>query len=55
MTTRQLLKLAKLHGWELLRHGGNHYVYSRNSKQITIPYAVKSFVGVNIANKLRRA
>ena len=55
MTTRQLLKLAKLHGWELLRHGGNHYVYRRNSKQITIPYAVKSFVGVNIANKLKKA
>ena len=52
MTTRQLKKLAKVHGWTLERHGGNHFVYRRGSDRVTVPYAARGFVGHNIAKQL---
>jgi predicted RNA binding protein YcfA (HicA-like mRNA interferase family) len=54
MTTKQLTKLAKVHGWVKERNGGKHMVYRHEStsKQITIPYQVRGFVGHNIAKQL---
>lgn len=52
MTTKQLRKLAKVHGWTLERHGGNHFVYRRGPDRVTVPYATRGFVGHNIAKQL---
>jgi predicted RNA binding protein YcfA (HicA-like mRNA interferase family) len=54
MTSKQLHKLAKVHGWTLQRNGAKHYIYRHEDagKQITIPYQVKSFVGHSIAKQL---
>ena len=54
MTSKQLHKLAKLHGWTLHRNGSKHYIYRHEDagKQITIPYQVRDFVGRNIAKQL---
>ena len=53
MTTKQLLKLAKVQGWVEKRKGGSHLIYTRNTQQITIPYSVKNdFTGKLIARQL---
>ena len=53
MTSKQLLKLAKMQGWIEKRKGGSHYIYTRASQQITIPYSVKNdFTGKLIAKQL---
>lgn len=56
MTTKQLLKLAKIQGWIEKRKGGSHLIYTRGDKQITIPYSVKNdFTGKLIAKQLTAA
>ena len=54
MTSKQLKKLAKAQGWILKRQGSKHMIYEHTSlsKQITIPYQVRDFVGRNIAKQL---
>jgi predicted RNA binding protein YcfA (HicA-like mRNA interferase family) len=53
MTTKQLLKLAKIQGWIEKRKGGSHLIYARGQQQITIPYSVKNdFTGKLIAKQL---
>lgn len=53
MTTKQLLKLAKMQGWIEKRKGGSHLIYTRGEQQITIPYSVKNdFTGKLIARQL---
>jgi predicted RNA binding protein YcfA (HicA-like mRNA interferase family) len=54
MTSKQLHKLAKVHGWTLHRNGAKHYIYRHEDagKQITIPYQVREFVGRKIAKDL---
>lgn len=53
MTTKQLLKLAKIQGWVEKRKGGSHLIYTRGEQQITIPYSVKNdFTGKLIARQL---
>jgi len=54
MTTRQLKKLAKVHGWTLDRNGGKHFIYRRRGIQVTVPYQVRGFVGHNIAKQLSK-
>jgi len=54
MTSKQLKKLAKAQGWVLERQGSKHMIYRHKSltKQITIPYQVRDFVGKQIAKQL---
>jgi predicted RNA binding protein YcfA (HicA-like mRNA interferase family) len=53
MTSKQLLKLAKMQGWIEKRKGGSHLIYTRGDQQITIPYSVKNdFTGKLIAKQL---
>ena len=52
MTTKQLKKLAKVHGWKLERCGSKHWIYYRNCQRITIPFNARGFVGHNIAKDL---
>jgi len=54
MTSKQLTKLAKAQGWVLQRKGSKHMIYRHTShtKQITIPYQVRDFVGKQIAKQL---
>jgi len=55
MTTKQLRKLAKKHGWIFTRSGGNHLIYRRGSDQLTIPLATRGFVGHQIKKQICRA
>jgi len=54
MTSKQLTKLAKAQGWIMHRQGAKHMIYRHESltKQITIPYQVRDFVGKQIAKQL---
>ena len=52
MTTKQLLKLAKKHGWTFTRVGSKHYIYHRGTKILTIPKASRGFVGHNISKQI---
>lgn len=56
MTTKQILKLAKIQGWIEKRKGGSHLIYTRGEQQITIPYSIKNdFTGKLIAKQLTTA
>jgi len=54
VTSKQLKKLAKAQGWIMHRQGAKHMIYRHqsSSKQITIPYQVRDFVGKQIAKQL---
>jgi predicted RNA binding protein YcfA (HicA-like mRNA interferase family) len=56
MTTKKLTKLATYHGWTKKRNGRKHMVWENAaaSKQITIPYQVKSTVYPTIARQLEK-
>lgn len=37
MKQTELVKILKANSWELLRHGGNHDVYSNGKKTVAVP------------------
>ena len=52
MTSKQLTKLAKSHGWTMRRNGRKHMVWEREGQTVALPYQVRSCTAPLYARKL---
>ena len=54
MKSRELHKLIRKNGWELLRVSGSHYIYEKDGQTYHVPYHGTKEMGRGIETKIKK-
>ena len=52
--SRELHKLIRKNGWELLRVSGSHYIYEKDGQTYPVPYHGTKEMGRGIETKIKK-